>query len=509
MKKSFHEESEYKCDEGKYQETNEINYEDHKKSAHGGIKYICEECNYDTTEERAINTHKKYHEAEKITCDKCQYLATNERHLNDHYQLMHEDNTKESEKDMSGPGYMGWRIPEMEKDDKEATFEAKLEELKILYETLKSEFSALKAEFEVTGKKLQEKNIESKQTKKEIAILKEDYKDCMKVIKEETLARNKAEEMVKVLEETLDAKAEKERIFLAEKHINNDEEVVENMDIEEDEWKEVTSKKKKHKAINSCDLCKQKFTLVDALNEHMKKHVDIGSFKCTNCNESFETQIQLKNHMSIHSDFGKCGKRDINHEDMKKHKSEHVPVVNSNCQKRDATFDASKLSIGQNKESNARRHPQEFNCEKCVKTYSTMDKLRRHDWRSHRQIKCNICDDTIQSREEISNHRKIKHNMLRKAACKFYPACYDGEECFFSHDNSENSIADQDKPSPFCPNGIECDDQGCQYGEYSHKNVKEIDCKFQSSCNRKNCPFVHLVARKAFLGENRTSQKGT
>ena len=102
--------------------------------------------------------HKNYHEAEKFICDKCQcqYLAKNERHQKDHYQFMHEDNIKESEKDVSGPGYMGWKIPEVEKEDKEATIEAKLEELKVLYETLKSEFSALKAEFEVTGKKLQE-----------------------------------------------------------------------------------------------------------------------------------------------------------------------------------------------------------------------------------------------------------------------------------------------------------------------------------------------------------------
>ena len=53
--KSCHEESEYNCDEGKNQETNERNFEDHKKSAHGGIKYFCEKCNYDATEERAIN----------------------------------------------------------------------------------------------------------------------------------------------------------------------------------------------------------------------------------------------------------------------------------------------------------------------------------------------------------------------------------------------------------------------------------------------------------------------
>ena len=39
-----------------------------------------------------------------------------------------------------------------------------------------------------------------------------------------------------------------------------------------------------------------------------------------------------------------------------------------------------------------------------------MSKLRRHDWRSHRQVSCNICDEVIESRQEISNHRKNDGN---------------------------------------------------------------------------------------------------
>ena len=320
-----------------------------------------------------------------------------------------------------------------------------------------------------------------KKTKKEIATLKEDYKECMKIIKEETFARNKAEEMVKVLEDTRDAKAERDKLIVDENPPNVVEEGVENMDIEEEEWTEVISKKKKSRDMYSCNFCEQKYTTVNDFNQHMQKHRDNRSFKCRNCNESFETQDQLKNHMINHEDIENSRKFVNNHKEIRKHNPEPEKI----------------------------RHQEELKCRKCVKTYSTMVKLRRHDWRSHRQVPCNICEETIESRQEISNHRKLKHNMLRKVACKFYPACYDGDECFFSHENSENSIADQDKPSPFCPNGIECSDQLCQYGEYSHKNVKEIDCKFQANCNRKNCPFVHSVERKAFLGESRTLKKGT
>ena len=154
-KKSVHGESQYNCDECDYQETKKSKIEFHKKSVHGGIKYYCDECEYTTTENGGIKTHKSVHEARKFICDQCQYLATDETDLEKHVLSAHGD--------ISGPGYMGWRIPDSEK--KETTFETKLEELKVLYETLKSEFRELKADFEVANKKLQETSIENKKNK--------------------------------------------------------------------------------------------------------------------------------------------------------------------------------------------------------------------------------------------------------------------------------------------------------------------------------------------------------
>ena len=89
-----------------------------------------------------------------------------------------------------------------------------------------------------------------------------------------------------------------------------------------------------------------------------------------------------------------------------------------------------------------------------------MVKLRRHDWRSHREIKCNICDENLQSRDKISVHRQTKHQMFSRVKCKFYPECIDGDECFFEH-NVGSDAPETDGRSYFCPNGENCNDQSC------------------------------------------------
>jgi hypothetical protein len=57
-----------------------------------------------------------------------------------------------------------------------------------------------------------------------------------------------------------------------------------------------------------------------------------------------------------------------------------------------------------------------------------MSKLRRHDWRNHRVVECNICGETLMSRQEIGSHGQIEHQLYRIASCKFFPDCIDDDE---------------------------------------------------------------------------------
>ena len=138
---------------------------------------------------------------------------------------------------------------------------------------------------------------------------------------------------------------------------------------------------------------------------------------------------------------------------------------------------------------------QSSKCNKCDRTYPTMSKLRRHDWRSHREIECNLCGNMISSRQEIKAHRESTHNMFRRIFCRFYPDCLDEEECLYEHGNDDEVNTKKD----FCVNGDKCDDQECNFSEQRHEQKQKVLCKFQSNCTRLHCPYKHNSTRKAFL----------
>ena len=86
-----------------------------------------------------------------------------------------------------------------------------------------------------------------------------------------------------------------------------------------------------------------------AKNQKLKEKSD-SCFSCNQCDNNFITQIDLKEHLKVHE-------------------------------------------IISNKEG--------INCNKCEKVYGTMSKLRRHDWRSHREVECNVCGEILESRQII------------------------------------------------------------------------------------------------------------
>ena len=129
-----------------------------------------------------------------------------------------------------------------------------------------------------------------------------------------------------------------------------------------------------------------------------------------------------------------------------------------------------------------------------------MAKLRRHDWRSHRQISCTICDEVLPSRDHIVKHRQATHRMIRRQKCKYFPECLDGDECLFDHAGIASG-------SSVCPNGKDCVDQSCEFTEQQHKNENRTLCIFQANCNRIGCPYIHNVERRHFLVEDRRQNR--
>ena len=407
------------------------------------------------------------------------------------------DVSEVSETEESGPGYMGWTSEENDKNT-----------IKNAFDELRKEVQELKSG-EIKNTKL----INS--LEKDVKSLKEEYKLCLEALSKETYEKNKAEELSKILIETLEVQ-KKQKLVEKERTENSEDE----MSVEEGDfqsWRKQKSfrKTKQNRETNGqsayfCVICKLRYKTKSELEKHIKScHGAKAMNKCEECNVVFTEKEELEKHMKSHH------KNEINYECNEcqliyKTNSELDNHIRSLHVGREETKEVEELRFscqtcdqGFKEEEQLKHHSinvhadKVFTCQKCDKPYISMTLLRRHDWRSHREIECNLCGETIKCRQEIKSHRQTKHQMFKKVFCKYFPECLDGDECFFEHEK-DNSVTEHNASS-YCPNGEKCSDQSCKYTEKRH--ISSVLCKFQASCNRLNCQFKHSVARKAFLEE--------
>ena len=435
-----------------------------------------------------------------------------------------------------GPGYMGWTVKD--NNETEVGFKNRVAEVKEVYDEMRREFEELKKDL---YKKV---NKEMAKVKLEVKDAKDAYKKCVEDLRLETRARNEAETMAKVLKDTLDAKKDLEK-----------KEGIEVMEVDEKveddggEWKQQrkqtkrTNKRNRQKSESkeenmlNCDLCSMVVESPAELRSHRETH---EKFYCTQCDESFSKKREFMEHVPTHTEnMFKCEECEATFDQerlFKKHIDKHAGKKVFECEQCNLTFQQEKLfrrheqihteetvftcdecdetfkierefrSHRQSHDSRTEKHQsstEQFNCLKCDKVYGHMRKLRRHDWRSHRSIECTICKETLENRQEIVHHRETKHNMLRKIACRYFPDCYDDEECLYDH----IQLSDGEGTPTVCPSGLNCADQSCTFSEQNHRSVKNDLCRFQEKCNRKGCLYKHIVSRKVFLGESPVQEK--
>ena len=443
-------------------------------------------------------------------------------------KVVNEEENEEHDFSLSGPGYMGWEInDEIEKKSDDTDTKKTVVELMECYAVIKKEVENMKKE-SIKKEKKQDA---------EIKMLKEEFKRCLQDLKNETYARTKAESLAKVLQETLDARDELEKVDKTEE-MDIDAKVDE---VDEGgKWEKQRSEKRRMKRnrdsvlvckdcgktfssktslyehcldhrVHVCDECSKCFQSKKELEVHRRHHKqeqvsynqpqDHVMFTCKKCIENFDNEDELKTHMISHEekrlDCKECGEIFIYENLVRDQVKNHAQSGSDKCYKceqKASSKDEHETHLGLHSRQSSNT---KYQCSKCENEYYDMRKLRRHDWRAHRQIECSICTEMLKSRQELKEHRKQEHQMLKKVACKFYPDCYDGDECLFDHINLDAEISVN-----FCLNGQNCSNQECLFSEKQHRIYNQITCKFQALCNRAGCQFKHNVQRKAFLGLN-------
>ena len=424
--------------------------------------------------------------ASKISCNECKQEFQTKTDLDEHRESKHRERAP------IGPGYMG-----LEGTD-ELENKSDVVELNKTVVSLIENYSEIRKEVKKQGEELKE--------------LKVEYKKVLNTLRDETIARTKAETLVKVLQETMEAKDELEKLRVEE------DMDVEEMNYEEVKWQKQRSEKRKLRKRNreiqvevKCSQCFNTFQSKSSLELHEKEHV---RFKCETCDEEFSLENELREHMNSHEEMRfqckKCAKTFKEENSLREHLSTHyteskggekTAVRDSEKHEKYHTImeavECSQCEQKYSSESELKKHlashviMETLKCYKCDKEYDDMKKLRRHDWRSHRTIECNMCGDILNSRQDIKEHKQSKHRMFRRIICKFFPNCYDEDECLYEHENLQDSG---------CAKGENCSNQDCEYNENQHKDSKKIACRFQEKCNRRGCQFQHRGLRQAFLG---------
>ena len=257
------------------------------------------------------------------------------------------------------------------------------------------------------------------------------------------------------------------------------------------------------KNIFTCQKCNKNFKAQSILENHEKEHTKNSLYLCQECNEQFEEKSLLDNHLEKHEAVYKCvdcDKTFSNEKWREEHQKNHINKDNFNCESCGLIYTGQTELMSHKRTHIINNQEVELKCSKCEKVYPNMSKLRRHDWRSHRTVNCNICGLSLESREDISNHRKIEHNLFRKMKCRYFPNCIDENECFFEHEEQDSTqLEEKIGKSRYCLKGESCEDQSCEYSEVNHLNVKNVLCRFQAKCNKAECMFKHTMERASFL----------
>ena len=144
-----------------------------------------------------------------------------------------------------------------------------------------------------------------------------------------------------------------------------------------------------------CELCGKGFNNISGLNSHAAVHLSSKDFTCELCGKAFKRLLNMKNHLKVHLNEKQykcevCGKGCNTSSQLSMHKKMHTTGLN-------------------------------YSCEICGKGFKY-----RHSWKNHtathsdeKRYQCNVCGKRYHSSSVLCSHRKYCNS--------------NGEECTVCH----------------------------------------------------------------------------
>lgn len=163
--------------------------------------------------------------------------------------------------------------------------------------------------------------------------------------------------------------------------------------------------------VFTCAECGRQYLTRSGLQQHVEfRHLHLTPFPCIFCGKEFSTSSKVKLHVKTHTEgkaylCGECPMRFLRHDQLQAHKRRvHLNLKLHKCAVCGRGFNDKRRSMDHQKLHD--RPPQK--CSFCHETFLTLREKQQHQNRSHPQRRCAVCDITLESRAQLTNHLRTK-----------------------------------------------------------------------------------------------------
>ncbi|KAM6464485.1 zinc finger protein 142 isoform 2-T2 [Liasis olivaceus] len=173
----------------------------------------------------------------------------------------------------------------------------------------------------------------------------------------------------------------------------------------------------KHEGVkpHKCPYCDFSTTRRYRLDAHQSLHTGVGRIACTACGQTFGTNSKLRIHrLRVHEKKPThfcpfCDYSGYIQNDITRHvNSCHQGELNFACSRCEARF-SSETAL---KQHTLRQHEEKISycCPRCAFVCHSEATLKCHIQKQHPHLECATCKETLTTREELEEHKKLHFN---------------------------------------------------------------------------------------------------